>query len=58
MIIRGVPSHLENYIIATSEQSEFLHANGFYPNYIDGNKIYYKKTEEIESVVRKLNEKS
>lgn len=58
MIIRGVPKHLDNYIIVTSEQSEYLHANGFYPNYIEDDKIYYKKTDEIESVVKKLNEKS
>lgn len=58
MIIRGVPKNLDNYIVVNSTQSEYLHRHGFYPKYINGDKIYYKKTNVIESVVKEINEKS
>ncbi|MEG1044093.1 MAG: hypothetical protein RSF81_04865 [Oscillospiraceae bacterium] len=53
MIIRDLPKNLLNYIAVNSEQSYILHSNGFFPEYMYGDKIYYKKTSELIDFVRK-----
>ena len=47
MIIRGTPKELNKYIVVNGDVSEILHKNGFMPQYIDGDDIYYLKDKEI-----------
>lgn len=49
MIIRGTPNNLEKdfYICVSSEISNVLHLNGFYPKYFNGEKIWYIKNDKI-----------
>lgn len=49
MIIRGEPSkeEIEFYICVSSDVSNILHLNGFYPKYFNGEKIWYTKDNKI-----------
>lgn len=47
MIIRGTPTDKIGYLLVDAEDSLILHANGFYPKYIDENGVYYLKTKEL-----------
>lgn len=47
MILRGIPTNINDFIIVDSNISLKLHENGFFPYAINGKDIYYPKKQEI-----------
>lgn len=47
MIIRGIPKNKNNYLCVNGETSIILHTNGFMPQYIYNEDIWYKKNKDI-----------
>lgn len=54
MIIRGVPHDIENYYMADDDVAFVLHQQGFQPKYIDNEAVYFKKTNKLFKVLKKL----
>lgn len=57
MLIRKEPKNPEKYLIVDSNVSNILHRNGFKPMYMsfDGNKIYFKKEQDLMDFVYSNN---
>jgi hypothetical protein len=51
MIIRGTPKNIEDYIKADCQINLMLVSKGFTPNYIDGEYVYYKRTQELLDII-------
>lgn len=55
MLIRGTPKVTDRYIRVNSEVSKQLHLNGFFPDYMDNEYIYYQKTNRIIEFLKEEN---
>ncbi|MBQ0111977.1 MAG: hypothetical protein KBT03_02495 [Bacteroidales bacterium] len=53
MLIRRKPNNEEKYIIVTNEDLAYeLQANGIMPKYIDGENMYFVRSEVIEDFIK------
>lgn len=53
MLILGKPHNVLKYIVVNSDDSYILHQLGFPPAYKDGENFYFKKTPELEEILKK-----
>ena len=54
MIIRDTPSDLEKYFMADEDLAFAIHQAGIKPDYIDNGAVYFKKSNRLEKVVKRL----
>lgn len=55
MVRRGTPKDKENYIAIEDERLIYtLNAKGFLSEYIDFRYVWFKKTNEIEEVIKRV----
>jgi hypothetical protein len=53
MIIRGTPKNIGDYIKADCQINLMLISKGFMADYIDGEYVYYKRTQELLDIIEK-----
>ena len=56
MVRIGVPSNIDAYIMVDDELGFILHQKGFAPEWRDGDCLYFKKTNRIVKILKKIDE--
>ena len=54
MVIRGTPSNIEEYYIVDGDMAFILQQSGAKPSYIDYDAVYFKKTNKLLKILKKL----
>lgn len=54
MIIRDTPSDLEKYFMADEDLAFAIHQAGIAPSYMDNGTVYFKKSNRLEKVLKRL----
>lgn len=54
MIIRDTPSDLEKYFMADEDLAFAIHQAGIAPSYMDNGAVYFKKSNRLEKVLKRL----
>ena len=54
MIIRDTPSDPSKYFMADEDVAFALHQAGIKPDYIDNGAVYFKKSNRLEKVLKRL----
>lgn len=54
MVIRGVPSNLDDYYMASDIESFKLQQMGIHPKFFDGEVSYFKKSNKLEKALKKI----
>ena len=54
MIIRDTPSDLEKYFMADEDLAFAIHQAGVAPSYMDNGAVYFKKTNKLFKVLKRL----
>ena len=54
MIIRDTPSDLSKYFMADEDLAFAIHQAGIAPSYIDNGAVYFKKSNRLEKVLKRL----
>ena len=55
MIIRDTPSDLEKYFMADEDLAFAIHQAGIAPSYMDNGAVYFKKSNRLEKVLKRLD---
>lgn len=54
MVIRDTPSDLEKYFMADGELAFEIQQAGIKPSYIDVGVVYFKKSNRLEKLLKRL----
>lgn len=54
MIIRDTPDDLSKYFMADEDLAFAIHQAGIKPSYIDNGAVYFKKSNRLEKVLKRL----
>ena len=54
MIIRDTPSDLEKSFMADEDLAFAIHQAGIAPSYMDNGAVYFKKSNRLEKVLKRL----
>lgn len=54
MIIRDTPSDLDKYYMADEDLAFAIHQAGIKPFYIDNGAVYFKKSNKLDKVLKRL----
>ena len=54
MIIRDTPSDLSKYFVADEDLAFAIHQAGIAPSYMDNGAVYFKKSNRLEKVLKRL----
>ena len=54
MIIRDTPSDLSKYFMADEDLAFAIHQAGIAPSYMDNGAVYFKKSNRLEKVLKRL----
>nr|DAG40297.1 MAG TPA: hypothetical protein [Caudoviricetes sp.] len=54
MIIRDTPSDLSKYFMADEDLAFAIHQAGVKPSYIDNGAVYFKKSNKLDKVLKRL----
>ena len=54
MIIRDTPSDLSKYFMAHEDLAFAIHQAGIAPSYMDNGAVYFKKSNRLEKVLKRL----
>lgn len=54
MIIRDTPSDLSKYFMADEDLALAIHQAGIAPSYMDNGAVYFKKSNRLEKVLKRL----
>lgn len=54
MIIRDTPSDLSKYFMADEDLAFAIHQAGIAPSYMDNGTVYFKKSNRLEKVLKRL----
>ncbi len=54
MLILGTPHNPKNYIATNNQFATALQQMGFHPKYRDGEIMYFKKTPELEEILKNM----
>lgn len=54
MIIRDTPSDLDKYYMADEDLAFAIHQAGIKPLYIDNGAVYFKKSNKLDKVLKRL----
>ena len=54
MIIRDTPDDLSKYFMADEDLTFAIHQAGIKPSYIDNGAVYFKKSNRLEKVLKRL----
>ena len=54
MVIRDTPSDLEKYFMADGELAFEIHQAGIAPSYMDNGAVYFKKSNKLTQVLKRL----
>ena len=54
MIIRDTPSDLSKYFMADEDLAFAIHQAGIAPSYMDNGAVYFKKTNKLFKVLKRL----
>lgn len=54
MVIRDTPSDLEKYFMVDGELAFEIQQAGIKPSYIDEETVYFKKSNRLEKVLKRL----
>ncbi len=54
MVIRDTPSDLEKYFMADGELAFEIQQAGIKPSYIDEGAVYFKKSNRLEKLLKRL----
>lgn len=54
MIIRDTPSDLEKYFMADEDLAFAIHQAGVAPSYMDNGAVYFKKSNKLDKVLKRL----
>ena len=54
MVIRDTPSDLSKYFMADEDLALAIHQAGIKPSYIDNGAVYFKKSNRLDKVLKRL----
>ena len=54
MVIRDTPDDLSKYFMADEDLAFAIHQAGIKPSYIDNGAVYFKKSNRLEKVLKRL----
>ena len=54
MVIRDTPSDLSKYFMADEDLAFAIHQAGVKPSYIDNGAVYFKKSNKLNKVLKRL----
>ena len=54
MVIRDTPSDLSKYFMVDEDLAVAIHQAGLTPSYIDNGAVYFKKSNRLEKVLKRL----
>lgn len=54
MVIRDTPSDLSKYFMADEDLAFAIHQAGVKPSYIDNGAVYFKKSNKLDKVLKRL----
>lgn len=54
MVIRDTPSDLSKYFMADEDLALTIHQAGIKPSYIDNGAVYFKKSNRLDKVLKRL----
>lgn len=54
MVIRDTPSDLNKYFMADEDLAFAIHQAGIAPSYIDNGAVYFKKSNKLDKVLKRL----
>ena len=54
MVIRDTPDDLNKYFMADEDLAFAIHQAGIKPSYIDNGAVYFKKSNKLNKVLKRL----
>ena len=54
MVIRDTPDDLSKYFMADEDLAFAIHQAGIAPSYMDNGVVYFKKSNRLEKVLKRL----
>lgn len=54
MVIRDTPSDLSKYFMTDEDLAFAIHQAGIAPSYIDNGAVYFKKSNKLNKVLKRL----
>ena len=54
MVIRDTPSDLSKYFMADEDLEFAIHEAGVAPSYMDNGAVYFKKSNKLDKVLKRL----
>lgn len=54
MVIRDTPSDLSKYFMADEDLAFAIHQAGVPPSYMDNGAVYFKKSNKLDRVLKRL----
>lgn len=54
MVIRDTPDDLSKYFMADEDLAFAIHQAGIKPSYIDNGAVYFKKSNRLDKVLKRL----
>lgn len=54
MVIRDTPDDLSKYFMADEDLAFAIHQAGIKPSYIDNGAVYFKRSNRLEKVLKRL----
>lgn len=54
MVIRDTPSDLSKYFMADEDLAFTIHQAGIAPSYMDNGAVYFKKSNKLDKVLKRL----
>lgn len=54
MVIRDTPDDLSKYFMADEDLAFAIHRAGIKPSYIDNGAVYFKKSNRLDKVLKRL----